>query len=649
MKNYLLLILSVSLIITDCQSPYGHSGNLIINPGFEKPREGIPSGWISNISEITDTIRLGITDESVHTGEQAMEIGRVWTESWEANGIKTETPVPVDPSRKYILSFWYRTSRIDEYPIPLVAGFRVNREGNDPLRYNKFLSTREHWTQIFWLLDALPPDAISTDLVFHLWIRTKGSVFLDDIELRIADKSDIAHFEKWRRIPAPAPLGKATPNEFVGSGNFRVDKDSSRWWLVDPEGRPSWAIATMGEIPGGRGNGNVQLAEWFEKEYRGDRMKYANMQYELLQSWGFNSLAGWTASEFASITEEKFIKKEAYLPMYRVLNFSIMGADKDYYAKDNKGQQKGVHDHSFPDPFNPNWRKDAREKAEEMIQEFKGDPWFVGWFMDNEIDYSSLFEYVWGDYSAIEFIHFLENKYQDIGQLNESWTSRFGTYNYLSFRDILSEKPEPVEWDDPLYEDFTAFERIMMKEYINFTFGMVKELDPDHLLISNRLNLDPMMSLYRTIDLWSRYDVICVNIYPENLYMGFDKGELEILEWVYRKTGKPIIIGEWSVPAMDSKLYEFGKDPYDRPLDWSWPQVMRNQSERAEVYRTCMLQLASKPYMIGAAWFKVLDVDSPTRRANRGLIDSEHQPYEKMIEVVRATNMEIQEKFNISR
>ena len=110
---------------------------------------------------------------------------------------------------------------------------------------------------------------------------------------------------------------------------------------------------------------------------------------------------------------------------------------------------------------------------------------------------------------------------------------------------------------------------------------------------------------------------------------------------------KPIIIGEWSVPAMDSKLYGFGEDPYDRPLDWSWPQVMRSQSERAEVYRTCMLQLASKPYMIGAAWFKVLDVNSPSRRANRGLIDGEHQPYEEMIEVVRETNMEIQEKFNI--
>jgi hypothetical protein len=268
--------------------------------------------------------------------------------------------------------------------------------------------------------------------------------------------------------------------------------------------------------------------------------------------------------------------------------------------------------------------------------------------MDNEIDYGSLFEYIWGDYSALEFIKFLQKKYTDINALNASWTSDFGRYSYSSFEDILSNKPSPVEWDDPLYADFVAFERIMMKEYIDYTYDMVKEMDPDHLIISNRLNLGPMASLYRTIDIWSKYDIICVNIYPENLFLGFNKGELEILEWVHEKTGKPVILGEWSIPALDSKLYDFGKDPFDRPLDWSWPQVLRNQKERALAYRTCMLQLASKPYMIGAAWFKVLDVNSETRRANRGLINDEHQPFHDFIEVFKSTNFELREKLGLN-
>jgi hypothetical protein len=209
-------------------------------------------------------------------------------------------------------------------------------------------------------------------------------------------------------------------------------------------------------------------------------------------------------------------------------------------------------------------------------------------------------------------------------------------------------KPSPGEWKDPLYPDFIAFERIMIKEYIDYTYNIVKELDPDHLIISNRLNLDPMMSLYRSIDLWSVYDIICINMYPENLFFGFNKGELEILDWVHKETGKPVIIGEWSIPAMDSKLYDFGKDPFGRRLDWSWPQVVRDQKERAQTYRTCMMQLASKPYMLGAAWFKVLDVNSETRRANRGLIDDNHQQYDEFIKVFQSTNLEIKEKMGLN-
>jgi hypothetical protein len=141
--------------------------------------------------------------------------------------------------------------------------------------------------------------------------------------------------------------------------------------------------------------------------------------------------------------------------------------------------------------------------------------------------------------------------------------------------------------------------------------------------------------------------LICVNIYPQNLYIGFSKGELEILDWVHKKTGKPVILGEWSIPALDSELYDFGDDPFDRPMDWSWPQVMKNQTERGEAYRTCMMQLASKPYMTGAAWFKVFDANSTTRRANRGLINGEHEVYTEMVRAVSSTNKEIKELLNL--
>ncbi|MBR9997869.1 MAG: beta-galactosidase [Cyclobacteriaceae bacterium] len=647
MRIYLLLLLS-PLIIICCRPETDPPENLIHNPGFEAVGLSVPSGWAIKTSGASPTFLSGVS-ENAHRGKYAMQFGRMWSDAWEMNGFSTEDPIVINPENKYLLTFWYRTENIGEYPIPLVARLNVQRENSEPLKYQKFISTSDEWTEIKWLLDTLPPDALKTDIEFFIWIRTKGTAYIDDVELKVADEADIQEFRKWREIPAPGIEQQPPPDPFKATGYFETIKNGERWWLVDPLGQPTWAIATMGEIPGVSGNGNIRLAEWFDDAYKGNRMEYATKQYDLLQSWGINSFAGWTVDEYAVLTEQRFNNGKPWFPMYQVLNFSIMGADKDYYAKNNQGELKGVHDHSFPDPFNPEWRKDARTKAEEMTRRYKEKPWFAGWFMDNEIDYSSLFEYVWGDYSAKEFIRHLENKYEKISSLNDTWSSDFNHYDFPSFEAILLNKPSPVEWDDPLYPDFIAFERIMIREYIDYTYQMVKELDPDHLIISNRLNLDPMMSLYRTIDLWSKYDVVCVNIYPENLFMGFSKGELKILEWIHEKTGRPVIIGEWSIPAMDSGLYGLGADPLNRRLDWSWPQVVKDQQERAKIYRTCMMQLASRPYILGAAWFKVFDVDSPTRRANRGLIYGNHQPYDEFIEVFTATNMEIKNKLNISR
>jgi hypothetical protein len=647
--KYSFLIVIASIFYTCCQPDHKLADNLIGNPGFEKSINSKPVGWEILVSEDDKIFQAGTSEQS-HSGDHAMMFGMVWAKEWVRYGIKTQTPLPVDPDNKYLLSFWYKTDGIDEYPLPLVVRLNVNRENeSSPLRYDKNISTQKDWTQIHWIIDTLPPDAKDAELSFFLWIRTTGNVIVDDLEFKIADQESIENYYEWRTLSEPEVKYDAEKTNFSPTGFFNVKKDGSKWWLVDPQGNPTWAIATMGEIPGTSGNGNIHLARWFEETYQSNRMEYAKMQYDLLEDWGINSLAGWTVDEYSILTKDRYNEGKPWFPIYKVLNFSIMGADKEYYAKNREGELKGVHDHSFPDPFNPEWREDARQKAINNIDQYKGEPWFAGWFMDNEIDYGSLFEYIWGDYSALEFIKFLQTEYTEINALNESWTSGFGRYSYSSFEDILSDKPSPVQWDDPLYADFVAFERIMMKEYIDYTYDMVKEMDPDHLIISNRLNLGPMGSLYRTIDLWSKYDIICVNMYPENLFFGFNKGELEILDWVHEKTGKPVILGEWSIPALDSKLYDFGKDPYERPLDWSWPQVLRDQQERARAYRTCMLQLASKPYILGAAWFKVLDVNSETRRANRGLIDDNHQPFQEFVEIFRSTNLEIQNRLNLSK
>ena len=628
-----------------------NTGNMILNPGFESGLGENPEGWTKvafsdeNYQHHPLTYQLGITTDNPHSGNAAYKIGRVWAQQWIRVGVIADQEFSISPAKKYYLNFWYRTSGIDEYTLPFAVRFEVRRNNHNSLRYERNLSTSAGWREAHLILKNLPDDAYGVQVSVAMRIRTKGDLIVDDFIFREADSADIAVYEEWRRQPLPEPVGFAGNVNITGNGYFQVAQGDNRWWFIDPAGNAKWAIGVLAEYPGSTGNGSPALYDWARANYP-DRISYCRMQFGLLKEWGFNAYSSWTGSEFADITGERYDSGESYFPVYYVLSLSGRG-DKDYYARDRSGNMKGPG-HAFPDPFNPQWRQDARTRAESKIPLYKDKPWFAGWFVDSEADFNDLFRYVWADYSGAEFIDFLEEKYVTIDSLNNTWTSSFGTYNYISFNTIANGKPEPADWDDPLYADFTAFERIMMNEYINFTYGLIKELDPSHLVLSNSINLGPMPSLHRTIDLWSKYDVVCMNIYPQNVMFGFAPGEIELMEKLYRGTGKPVLIGEWSVPAVDSDLYSLEDDPQDRPLDWSWPKVFMTQAERGEAYKTCMRQLASLDFMLGAGWFKTLDVDSPTRRANRGLINTKHEPYAGLVSAIKETNNYINKRLILS-
>ena len=366
-----------------------------------------------------------------------------------------------------------------------------------------------------------------------------------------------------------------------------------------------------------------------------------------MEQCGFNSFAGWTADEYAHISQERQREGKHYLPFTKVLGLATAVRDSSVFVRDRNGHVLSGG-HAFPDPFNPLWRQKAREKAERMIAPYRNDPGFLGWYVDNEIDFGELFRYIWSDYATREFVNTLRSRYQTIAALNKAWSSSFRVFEYKSFDEVLSDKPEPVNWDDPVWVDFAAFERHMVGEYINYTCDLVRELDPNHLVISNRINLNPMPDLYRTIDLWGKYDIVCMNIYPDNNTIGFNSGELAIMKRLYEGTGRPVLIGEWSVPSVDSGLYGFGKDRFDRQLDWSWPQVVRTQEERGEVYEACMKQLASLDFMLGAGWFITFDIDSQQRRANRGIMNLEYNLYEDLTGAMKKTHHDIRNELRIS-
>ena len=157
MKPLIIFFFTITFFLLNCQEKIEQSVNLLSNPGFEEIVDSNPAGWKIKTADQTSIFQSGISKQS-HHGEHSMMFGRVWTDAWEMNGFRTENPVFIDPENKYLLTFWYKTENIREYPIPLVVRLNVQRENTKPLRYQKFISTGNEWTQIKWLLDTLPPD-----------------------------------------------------------------------------------------------------------------------------------------------------------------------------------------------------------------------------------------------------------------------------------------------------------------------------------------------------------------------------------------------------------------------------------------------------------------------------------------------------------
>lgn len=644
MKNTLILFLLILLELLpftiSCQNSVT---NLVQNSGFENGEGENPDGWVTTVFQNTNTYFAGIDNDESYEGKKSYKFSRIWKYGRGRIKLESETPIEISPGNKYLLSFWYKTEGINEYSESFDTRFVVESDSTPPLTYQKKIFNVNEWNQYFILLDILPNDAKSLKISFNTNILTKGSIWLDDIKFFEASKKDIEFFEQWRRQSISDVAGSTDNKAFKATGFYRVEKADDRWWIVDPNGNPTWGLGISGSPSPKLGEENpITQTEWFKNNYGNNRSEVNNKLYDIfMKESGFNSFAGWTSDEHALITKDKYSKGENFMSMTRVLGLSSATDDPNVFAKDRENNLLNKSGHEVVDPFNPEWKNKAREKAEKIISQYKDEPWFFGWFVDNEMSFEELYRYIWAQYSSLEFLKMLKDKYSSINLLNKSWSSKYNNYQYSSFEEILEVKPEPVEWDDPVWKDFSTFERIMMKEYIDFTYNLVKELDPNHLVISNRINLGPMPAIYRTIDLWGKYDIVCMNIYPDNNMIGFNPGEIEIMKMLHKGSNRPIIIGEWSVPAIDSKLYEFGKDPYDRPLDWSWPQVLRTQKERGEAYKVCIKQLASLDFIIGAGWFITYDVDNDKRRSNRGIINNKFELYQELVDSMKSANDDI--------
>ncbi|NKB71494.1 MAG: beta-agarase [Candidatus Latescibacteria bacterium] len=461
---------------------------------------------------------------------------------------------------------------------------------------------------------------------------------------RQAEEDDLA---AW---PGPADRnqygGWLAGPQLKATGFFRVQKYRGKWWLVDPEGRLFWShgvdcVAFGNETgttdrehyfrglpeagdplalfysqgwwaPRGYYKGrtpfttfNHQRANLYRKYGEEWAQAAADRAHRRLRSWGMNTVANWSSPA---------VYLQRRTPYVATVHFNApsLEGSQGYWRK-------------FHDVFDPGFRIAVR-RALAAKEEETGDPWCIGFFVDNEL--------AWGDEVSLALaalaspagqaakralVADLQARYGAVGDLNVAW----GT-DYASWVGLLeSQEPPATEGREGLQADLRAFYRRTAETY----FATVKEelaaLAPQQLYLGCRfawVNELAAGAAARFCDVVS-YNKYAYSVEALHLPAGLDR---------------PVIIGEFHFGALDRGLFHTGL------------QAARDQQHRAALYRDYLRGALDHPLLVGAHWFQYGDQSTTGRGDGEnyqiGFVDIGDTPYPEIVGASRKFAAQLYER-----
>jgi len=429
--------------------------------------------------------------------------------------------------------------------------------------------------------------------------------------------------------------GWAAGPKLEATGFFRTQKHKGKWWLVDPTGRLFWsngvdcvhdrAAATpitdrkdyYRSLPAppsplaqffGRGRWaprgyyegrkyetyNFTAANLMRKY--GDQWRDAHMEitHRRLRSWGLNTLGNWSAPEY------RLKRKTPYVVSIHYGGPIIQGS---------KGLWK-----QFADVFDPRSRAALAKRMAQEAGTSAGDPWCIGYFVDNELSWGS-------DTSLAEamlasppdqagkkvFLADLKAKYGGIDKLNKAW----GT-NHASWETLLDSRTPPNR--GKAGADLRAFYAKIADTYFRICREEVKRIAPKNLYLGCRFSSKNDAAVRAS----AKYcDVVSTNWYR---YTADDVALPSGLD-------KPMIIGEFHFGALDRGMFHTGL------------RVTVSQDDRAAKYQAYVQGALRNPLLVGAHWFQYSDQATTGRGDGEnyqiGFTDVCDTPYPETVNAAR--------------
>jgi hypothetical protein len=414
---------------------------------------------------------------------------------------------------------------------------------------------------------------------------------------------------------------------FDATGFFRTEHDGERWWLVDPDGCAFWSAGmdcVRSSIDAAYG-GLESALEWMPPklgEYasiytrNGEQViidyhqanfirafgadwhpKWAEISLSQLRDWGFNTVANWSEWEIA---------REAGFPYVRPLNVHKITTRRVY--------------RDMPDVFDPSFARDAQIYAADL-EETKGDPALIGYFMMNEPKWAFALEtpakgmlYNTPECATREALaDFARDRYGTDAALAEAWEI-----------DVTFDELAKGKWTKSLNakaeSDLADFSAVMVERFFGTLADACRAVDPNHLNLGIRYYTVPPAW---AVEGMRKFDVFSMNCYQERVPPEQTAEIAALLDM-------PVMVGEWHFGALDVGLPGSGIGH------------VKDQDARGQAFRFYVENAAALPSCVGVHYFTLYDESALGRfdgeNWNIGFLDICNRPYEPLTNAARTAH-----------
>ncbi|MBK3517094.1 hypothetical protein [Carboxylicivirga marina] len=453
---------------------------------------------------------------------------------------------------------------------------------------------------------------------------TDDSQFTAAMKKEQQDLKEHPGSEEWNRFG-----GFVNGPKFDATGHFRTQKVNGLWWIIDPEGCLFWSTGVNSagrlEIPTPT-NGREHFFEGIPEKLKENTHLFAKDQYKhglanlhrkygensdkeyvatslrRMKSWGLNTLGGWS-------TETVGEHPEAIKLPYTVYINAV---------------SPGINE-KFPDVFDARWKAEVELKIKDKAAFVKDDPYFFGFFINNEIH--------WGNPNSL-VIHSLEKGNDCAGKIaylnllkNELLIKQFNELTGASFEswnDLLNTKVSPGRLKVAKLKEYNVKHYTNMCElYFKTTKELIDKHAPNKMYIGCRWHGNHKNKINTTVS--AKYlDILTFNAY---------ENEVEFYPYPAKEIDKPFIISEFNFGALDAGKFFTG-------LGYA-----SSQRNRGEKYNNFINGALRNPRCVGAHWFMWANSTTAGRgngeNANCGLVSMTDQIYYELISYIRETTYQM--------